>query len=246
MSFRLLLSCLATALLGTSLALAQTVVPAGLASTLKERFGNVIIEAVKPSPFPGVFEVYTPTEIAYTDAQGDWLISGNMLNTRTRENVTAASWNDHHRIDYAGLPFDKAIRIVKGDGSRQLAIFEDPLCPFCLELEKTLQSIDDVTVHLFLLPLENLHPGATGLSRDIWCADDPAAAWLTWMHERTAPPQKECGAAPIEEILALSVSLKIDSTPTIVFPDGLRVPGAIKGEALERRLGLQQPDKSGS
>lgn len=210
-----------------------------LSNVLTQRFPTIAIEQIKASPVPGLFEVYTNNEIVYTDARGDWVLMGQLLDAKTRQNVTAASWNDYHRVDYQALPFDQAIRIVKGDGNRQMAIFEDPHCPFCQELESSLQAVDDVTIHVFLYPLEDLHPGASVLSRKIWCSTDRAQAWLGWMNSRAEPVASDCAGAPIDSLRELGVRLRINSTPTLLFPDGERVPGAINIEGIEKRLAAQ-------
>jgi hypothetical protein len=57
------------------------------------------------------------------------------------------------RIDFNGLPLEHAIKTVRGDGARQLAVFSDPDCPYCLVLEReTLSKIDNVTIYTFLYP----------------------------------------------------------------------------------------------
>lgn len=208
---------------------------------IRERFPDIRIEGVHESvDLPGFYEIVTPDEIVYVDRGGTRLIMGNVMEIATRENLTAKRWYDINKIDFNSLPFERAIKIVKGDGSRQLAVFEDPFCPYCEEFEKTLDTIDNITVHVFLYPLEELHPGATDAAREIWCAEDHAAAWTAWMREGRAPAKTsiktDCHDVPIEELADLGKRLKIYSTPTLFFADGLRVPGAIDAARLEKKL----------
>jgi thiol:disulfide interchange protein DsbC len=217
-------------------------VAATLQKTLTARFPDIKVEKVGPSILPGIYEIVTPTEIVYSDASGDHLILGQIMDVKTRENLTQQRWNEINKMDFKALPFDQAIKLVKGQGKRKLAIFEDPFCPYCQELEHTLHSLDDVTIYIFLYPLEGLHPGASKAARDIWCAKDPAAAWSDWMLNKKAPADlAECKRAPLEPVAALGERLRINSTPTMFFPDGSRIPGAITLEKLENKIAATNP-----
>jgi len=200
---------------------------AQLLQKLQRQFPDVPIKRVKPAAWPGMYEVIAGSEIVYTNAGADWIIMGQMVDVKTSRNLTAKSWDDFMRIDYGALPFDKAIKVVKGAGTRHVAVFEDPLCPFCEEVETTFQQIDDITIHVFLYPLETLHPGATLAAMRIWCAPDRGATWVAWMQENKDPPAGQC-AAPLEELGKLGAKLNVDQTPTLFFPDGSRISGSVE------------------
>ena len=200
---------------------------------LQQRFPNIRIEAVMPAPWAGLYEVFTSNELVYSTESGDRLFVGKMVDTKTGKDLTAERWSDYNKIDFDSLPFESAITIVRGDGSRKLAIFEDPFCPYCEELEKELKDITDITIYVFLYPLENLHPGAGEAARDIWCASDPASAWTTWMQSQQAPPEKRC-QTPIAAVAKLGDRLRVNSTPTLFFVNGRRVSGSIESEQLEK------------
>ena len=51
-------------------------------------------------------------------------------------------------------PLEDAIKIVKGNGSAKIAVFEDPNCRFCQRYDKeTLSKINNVTIYVFLLQI---------------------------------------------------------------------------------------------
>lgn len=207
-----------------------------LQKVLTERFPEIKIQRVGPSVLPGLYEVVTATEIAYADAGGKHLVIGRIMDSKTRENLTEKRWNELNKIDFNSLPFAQAIKFVKGNGHRKLAIFEDPFCPYCQELERDLQSIDDVTIYVFLYPLEQIHPNATNTARHIWCANNQAKAWTDWILNNKMPPVSDCRQAPIEQLVQLAERLGVNSTPTLFFPDGSRIPGAIDAKRLEAKL----------
>lgn len=207
-----------------------------LKQTLESRF-PIKVDAVEPSPLPGVYEVISGHQIAYADATGDYLLVGRLMDTRTRHDLSAEHLDARDSIDFHALPFDKAIRIVKGNGARQLAIFADPDCPYCQQLEKDLRSVPDVTIFVFLLPLEHLHPNATAHAHAIWCAPDRGAAWTGWVIDRKAPPSANCADDPISGIESLAQSLRIDATPTLFLQNGHRIGGEVPLEELQKLLG---------
>ena len=224
------------ALAGSSSSIAQDAkgdTSAKLQKILQARLPRITIEKVQPSQWPFLYEVVTDGELFYVDVTGDYLFYGKVMDTRTREDLTGKRWNELLSVDFKSLPFDLAFKEVKGDGSRKLAVFADPHCPFCVRFEKTLQEVNNVTVYTFLFPLESIHPGATDDARKIWCAADRAAAWRDLMLNKKTPPEAKCKTEQVDALVKLGEKMKVTGTPTLIFEDGHRVPGAIDKNQLE-------------
>ena len=215
---------------------AKTDVVATIKQNVEARFPGAHVLDVQPSVIPGVYELFMGDQIVYSDASGDYLIVGSIVETQTKQNLTEARLNEHGRINFGVLPLERAIKVVKGNGSRKFAVFSDPDCPYCQQLEKTLASVTDITMFVFLYPIASLHPQAPVKAHAIWCAPDRSAAWNQWMHEKVLPPTKTCGGDPIDALQKLGDQLHINSTPTLFFADGRRVAGAIPVEELQKYL----------
>jgi len=211
-------------------------VGATLKQVIESRFAGSHVLDVQLSPIPGLYEVFMGDQNVYADATGDHLIVGSMIETQSKQNLTQARLNERGKIDFSALPLNQAIKVVKGNGSRKFAVFSDPDCPYCQQLEKTLLSVTDITMYVFLFPIPALHPQAPVKAHAIWCAPDRSAAWNQWMHEKILPPTKTCGGDPIDAVQKLGDELHIDSTPTLFFADGRRVAGAIPVEELQKYL----------
>ena len=210
---------------------------ATLRATLEQRYPDIKIESIEPAPVTGLYEVFVAGRIIYVDESGEHLLLGKLVETRTRRDLTAADLDRQRSIDFHRLPLERAIKIVRGNGRRQLALFADPDCPYCRELEKELRSITDLTVYVFLFPLESLHPEANAHARAIWCSPDRATAWTEWMLERTPPSAAaDCAADPVSAIQDLAGSLQISSTPTMFLESGRRFGGALKANELQALL----------
>jgi len=212
---------------------------ATLKQTLQSRFLDIRIIAVKPSPVAGLFEVYTGDMISYVDGTGNFLLIGSLMDTRTRRNLTVDRVNERNAVNFDTLPLAQSIKVVKGNGKRRMAVFSDPDCPYCQQLEKQLASVSDVTIYTFLFPIASLHPEATNKAHAIWCAKDRGTTWTQWMqnHQALPPaPAKPCKDDPIETLHTLGDKLFISSTPTLFFANGKRVSGAIAAAQIEQRL----------
>lgn len=230
---------LAVILSGTSLAAGDDIPPdvaAKIRASLHERIPELKVESLHKSPVPGLYELDTGDELLYTNDAATVILAGRMIDTKSREDLTAARWNELHAIDFNSLPFDLAIKSVRGDGSRKLVVFADPLCPYCQLLERNLQGVTNVTIYTFLFPLETIHKGASVKAVDIWCSKDRSAAWAKWMIQKTDPGEQRCTGAPIDKLQALGQKLNIDSTPTMFTVDGKRVRGALEQKDLEQLL----------
>ena len=189
---------------------------------------------------PGLYEVRIGgTDIVYTDAEGNFLIQGNLIDTKQRRNLTEERIDKLTAIDFNGLPWKDAFTIVRGDGKRKLAVFEDPNCGYCKRFEADLQKVNNVTVHMFLLPI--LGKDSMEKSKNIWCAKDRAKAWTDWMLRDIMPPAATCDTSALTRNVELSKKFKITGTPTLVFADGSRVPGAISAAQLEKLLADAKP-----
>jgi thiol:disulfide interchange protein DsbC len=239
MRFRHYGALLLAALIGsTSLAAGDDIPPeiaAKIRATLHERIPDLAVESIHKSPLPGLYELNTGAELLYTN-DGTLIFAGRIVDSKSREDLTAARWNELNAIDFNALPLDLAIKSVRGDGSRKIAVFADPLCPYCRQLEQEMQGITNVTVYTFLFPLETLHPGASVKAVDIWCSKDRSSAWSKWMLQKTEPADTRCTGAPIDKLQALGQKLHVDSTPTFFTADGKRTRGAIKHNEIEQLL----------
>jgi thiol:disulfide interchange protein DsbC len=226
--------------LGIALVLAGTAradaVTDKLKATLQKRLGaDAPIQSITKTPVPGLYEVNFGQQIIYSDAAGDYVLLGDLVDTRTRSNLTQAKLADQNKVAFNSLPFANAIKMVKGNGSRKIAVFSDPNCPYCKRFEESLKNVDNVTVYTFLYPV--LSADSDVKSKAIWCASDRTAAWENWMLDRTAPTGSgQCDTTAIDKNLALGRQLKVDGTPTIFMADGRRLPGAVSADELEKQL----------
>ncbi|CAN7582984.1 DsbC family protein [Acidovorax sp. Leaf78] len=222
----------AIGLLASTAASAQE---ADIRKALAERIPQMDkVDEVRPTPMKGLYEVRIGTDLFYTDAKGDYVIQGELIDTKARRNLTEDRSAKLSAVDFSALPLKDAFTIVRGDGKRKVAVFEDPNCGYCKRFERDLQNVDNVTVYLFLYPI--LSPDSAEKSRNIWCAKDKVAAWQDQMVRDKPAPAASCDTSALQRNLAFGRKHKITGTPTLIFANGTRVPGAIGAQEVEKRL----------
>ncbi|BBP02004.1 DsbC family protein [Sulfuriferula nivalis] len=229
-------SVLTLMLVGSLLACTANADQASIKSVLSEKFPNADISSITKTPYSGLYEVIIDGQIVYTDENATYVFLGSVVDIKSKRNLTNERMAKLNAIKIDELPFEQAIKFVKGNGSRKLVVFSDPQCPFCKKFEQELTKVDNITIYLFPYPIASLHPQSTAEAKAIWCAPDKNAAWQNALLKNTAPKNSGDCKNPVDANIALGNKLHITGTPTLIFANGERVPGMVPAEKLEQLL----------
>jgi thiol:disulfide interchange protein DsbC len=225
-----LLSALSLTALAQSPPATRSDAEEGIRARVEQRF-NAKADSVTRMPF-GLWEVVVGTEIFYVDQDVNYVFVGRVIETKTRDDLTSKKRDELLRVDFRSLPLEQAVKTVRGDGSRKLVTFEDPNCGFCKKLHRDLSGLKNVTIYTFLYPI--LSQDSFEKSRAVWCAKDRAKAWDELMAGGKAPPTPAADCKhPLQQTLELGRKLEVTGTPTLIFADGRRMPGAVPLERVE-------------
>jgi len=187
--------------------------------------GKVRPDTVTKTPVAGVFEVRAGLDIFYVDGSGRYaFVEGHLLDLKATRDLTRERLDAASRIDFDSLPFELALKTVRGNGKRRIAVFEDPSCPYCRALRTLLGQLVDVTIYTFPFPVLSAESDAK--ARAALCAPNPDKAWLELMLTGEAPPAKPCQST-VDKLIELGNRLSIRGTPTVFFADGRRSQGAV-------------------
>jgi thiol:disulfide interchange protein DsbC len=226
---------------GLALAVLANFVQAG-EQEIKDSFTKNLPEtkvgSITKLPYGGLYQViYNGTNITYTDEKGEVGFFGNLVELKSKISLTVLEKERITKVDFSKLPLDKAIVRVKGTGARKLALFSDPECPFCQGIEKELESVNDVTIYTFLLPLTELHPDALRKAQLIWCTKDRAKAWEDMLIRQKEPQGSNTSCdTPIKALAEFASNNWINGTPGVIFPSGKLLFGNQPHEIIEENL----------
>jgi thiol:disulfide interchange protein DsbC len=201
--------------------------------SLQSKFPGIgKLEHIVKTPYAGLYEVVVDDQLLYTDAQGEYIFEGNIIDAKSRRDLSGERRRVLFAIDFDTLPLELAVKKVKGNGKRKLAIFTDPNCSFCRRLEKELSGISDVTLYFFMYPI---FPGSDEIVRNVLCSKNPIKAWDDWMLSNIVPAKAVC-KTQTEKVLALGQKLHVTGTPNLIFGNGMQSPGFLTMEQLEKNL----------
>ena len=207
---------------------------------LKTKLPDVKIDGVQPAPLPGLFEVRFQSQdgpqILYTDAHANFFFDGSIIDSNSGRNLTEERLRKLSAISFSALPLDLAVKVQRGNGKRVLAMFTDPYCPYCRRFEQGLLQLDDIIVYVFMYPV--IRPENADHSRAVWCSPDRAKAWLE-LASTDSPKVPAAGPKcpnPVDKVVELGRSMRVNGTPTIYLANGERFSGGMDIPQLRARL----------
>ncbi len=192
------------------------------------------IDEISKTPVDGIYEIRLGNELIYTDSRADFIFQGILIDSKTQKNLTESKKEDLRRIEFSTIPLEGTFKRTQGTGARQLAIFVDPNCGYCKQLEKNLEELKDVTIHFILLPV--LGDDSYNKSQHVWCAKDKDAVWKNWMLSGIVPPAANCNIEAISSNLKFAQLHRVTGTPTMILGNGRRITGAIPMAQLDKIL----------
>jgi len=203
---------------------------------IETKFPKAEVSHVAKSNVLGLYEAMVGDRLVYTDSKVSYLFLGEIIDIERMVSLTGERMQKLRVLPWSELPLDLAIKLVRGKGEREVAIFSDADCPFCKRLESELKDMDNITMYTFLMPIDSLHPDAGRKSKMIWCSADRAKAYYDLMLQNVMPTSDANCDTPVEKVVALGQKYRINATPTMVFRDGRIVSGALPRDALEKEL----------
>ena len=123
-------------------------------TNLAKQHPDLKIENIQSTEMPGIYSGSMDGQVVYVGENAQHILVGSMIRLKDQHNLTKDLILKQNSIDWKKLPLQDAVKTVRGNGKRQLAIFSDPNCPYCKQLEAELKKLDNVTIYTFIYPIK--------------------------------------------------------------------------------------------
>jgi len=203
------------------------------ANALLKEIGPV--KEVKPAPVRGLYEVTFEqggkAGVAYIDYGKKHIIAGQVFDIASRKPVGGSvqvKQERKERLDPATLTTDHALVLGNPNGKKKLFVFTDPECPYCskahVELKKLAALEPDLAIYIKLFPLK-MHPKAYDKSRVILAQGSVELLDKSFTGQPLPAATEKDPKKPVDDTIRFAEANGINSTPTLVLPDGRIVVG---------------------
>ncbi len=206
---------------------------------LARSFPELKSATIKPSPVSGIYEIEFDSKIFYTTRDGKYLIMGDVVELRTRSNLTEARRASIRTRLLDEVGEENMIVIGPDKPRRTLTVFTDVDCPYCSKFHLDVPALNKqgVKVRYLFFPRTGLNTESHRRAVAVWCAKDRVKA-IGIAKAGGKLDMKTC-ANPVESHYRLGQRLEIGGTPAIFVDDGKVLPGYIPAQRLLGMLGLQ-------
>ncbi len=204
---------------------------------LKKMDPKVEILDVKMAPAKGLWEVDFKLKgkkgITYIDFSKQYIIAGEIIRIATRQSLTRKRYIELTKVDFSSIPLEGSLILGSKDAKKKVIVFDDPDCPYCAKLHEQLKDVvekrKDIAFYIKLFPLK-IHKDAYRKAKAIQCRN--SIEMLEQAFQKKPIPDPDCKTDVIEENIRLAERLGITGTPTIIFPDGRVISGALRAEDI--------------
>lgn len=204
---------------------------ATVSKNIKKQHPQLKLDNIQATEMKGIYSASMDGQVVYLNDDAQHILAGSMIRLKDQHNLTKDLLIQQNSVDWKKLPLQDAIKSVRGTGKRQIAIFSDPNCPYCKQLEAELKKLDNITIYTFILPLK---AQSVAPSKQVYCEKNPALAWENLITKAQLPTSQISCANPVERNMALAQRLGVNGTPAIIFSNGFKVMGAYPAAQIEQ------------
>lgn len=211
-----------------------------LKARLEQRFGDLKIRELTPSPVPGLYELVYDASVGYVTADGRYLIiNGQLVELESGRNLTAARRKQLVLGAIEGVGEKNMIVFAPKKTLRTITVFTDVDCSYCARLHQEVPALNraGVKVRYLLYPRAGLGSESAKRIESVWCAKDRQKA--IGIAKAGGQVENKTCANPIKEHLHLGQMLGVNGTPALVLDDGRLIPGYAPAAALLNELGIK-------
>ena len=210
-------------------------------STTK-KLNDVLVATFKSSPdsvaeslIPGLYRVMYGTEVVYLSADGQYFISGDLLDLKTRKNYSELAKRSVRKKMLAATETNPVVFKAK-DEKHVLRVFTDVDCGYCAKFHREMEQINDkgITIEYLAFPRAGIDSSSYNKIVNVWCADNQQDA-MTKAKMRQPVEAKKCDN-PVKQQYELGQAMGVNGTPALLTESGQLIPGYVPADRLAAML----------
>ncbi len=216
---------------------AESPADAAARKALTELVPKAKIDTVEASPLPGYRQVIVGGQMVYVSDDGKYLLQGSLFDVKSKRDLTASRLAVETRRKVDAVPDAKRIEFApSGKAKYKVTVFTDIDCGYCRKLHSQIAEYNQrgIQVDYLFFPRSGLNTPSFDKAVSVWCAKDRKAAFTAAKSGQDPAPAK-CDN-PIADQFNLGIQVGIDSTPTVLAPDGTRIGGYLPPDQMLARL----------
>ena len=208
---------------------------------LKSSLGLTVAEVIDTT-LPGIALVITDQGLFYASHDGDFFIQGKVY--QLGETVTNLADASLSKIRLEGIgKFESEMIVYPAKNEKHVVtVFTDITCGYCRKLHQQMDEYNakGITVRYLPYPRSGIYDSSGELSqgfqdlRSIWCSENPNEA-LTKAKAGSTVAHRVCDKK-LEDQFNFARQVGINSTPAIIFENGMMIPGYQEPAKLSEML----------
>ena len=208
-----------------------------LAAKLRKTMPGLVIDAIRPAPIPGLWELVSGGDVAYFTADGVYMIQGTMFHVQDRRNISEVALSDQ-RIKAIATISKEALVVypAKGKSKHTVTVFTDPSCPFCQRLHAEIPALNELGITVQYAPYARSGNGTltNRQMQEVLCASDPKATMEAFMSAPTKNASgADCkGAQELVNVSKVANQVGLKGTPHLVTDNGKAMSGYMPAKDL--------------
>lgn len=190
-------------------------------------------DSIKPSPLPGMYMAAYGTELVYVSSDGQYLITGDVIDIRRRVSLTEQHRNVVRQEIMTSLD-EKSMIVYKAKGETKhiITVFTDIDCPYCVRLHQGMDEMNNLGIEVRYMAYPRAGVGSPTYQKsvNVWCAENRAEAMTRAKSNKTVA-RADC-ENPVADHYRAGQKLGVTGTPAILLSDGTLLPGYLPPKRL--------------
>lgn len=217
-----------------------------LRQRVSARLKGTPVDAVRPTPLPGIYEIQSGLNFGYVTLDGRYLIEGDLNDMETGRSLTEDTRRTARMALVNRFSDDQSI-VYAPEGAPAkytVTVFTDIDCGYCRKLHQHIAeyNADGIAVRYLFFPRTGPETPSYFKAEKVWCAADRKAALTEAKLGAGYEGDASC-PNPVMDHLRLASQLGLRGTPAIILPDGEMIPGYQTPAELLKALSRQEASR---